>query len=204
MASRTGTGNSGKLQGTIFKKCDRAAHRPDSNKWCAAGTCQHTCDASQVDRCPHAWTLRYSVNGQQTEASFRDDIYKQKRVRYGTGLKKAQDAQLELTRGKRAEGQTYIAPKGGSANFGDAAEKFIDHLAVNERTLETYRSNYRKHVAQLLAHKTLAQAAVMHDEVADLLTVDMRKFSIGVRRTARMLITGTLDTAVKTGKIPAT
>jgi hypothetical protein len=29
-----------------------------------------------------------------------------KRVRYGTGLRKAQDAQLELTRGKRAEGQT--------------------------------------------------------------------------------------------------
>lgn len=38
---------------------------------------------------------------------------------------------LELTRGKRAEGQTCIAPKGGSANFGDAAERHISHLAVS-------------------------------------------------------------------------
>jgi hypothetical protein len=52
------------------------------------------------------------VNGKQVEESFRDDTDARKRVRYGTGLKKAQDRQLELTRGKRAEGQTYIAPKG--------------------------------------------------------------------------------------------
>ena len=30
--------------GTIFKKCDRSNHRPDSNKGCASATCQHTCD----------------------------------------------------------------------------------------------------------------------------------------------------------------
>jgi hypothetical protein len=27
----------------VFKKCDRADHKPDSNKACAATTCQHTC-----------------------------------------------------------------------------------------------------------------------------------------------------------------
>jgi hypothetical protein len=39
---------------------------------CAAETCQHTCAAP--DRRPHAWTLRYSVNGKQKEESFRDDM----------------------------------------------------------------------------------------------------------------------------------
>ena len=56
--------------GTIFKKCDQANHRPDSNKGCASSACQHTCD--NPDRCPHAWTLRYWVNGKQVEKSFRD------------------------------------------------------------------------------------------------------------------------------------
>jgi len=44
----------------------------------------------------------------QREKSFADEIDTQKRVRYGTGLKKAQDFQLELTRGKRAQGKTYV------------------------------------------------------------------------------------------------
>jgi hypothetical protein len=30
--------------GTIFKKCDRGNHNPDSNKNRAGGTCQHSCD----------------------------------------------------------------------------------------------------------------------------------------------------------------
>jgi hypothetical protein len=43
--------------GTIFKKCDRGNHRPDSNMGCASSTCQHTCD--NPERCSHAWTPRY-------------------------------------------------------------------------------------------------------------------------------------------------
>lgn len=194
-------GNGTKLQGTIFKKCDRAAHKPNTNRACAVGTCQHTCDTFAVERCPHAWTLRYSAGGKQVEESFRDDMDKHKRVKYGTGLKKAQDAQLELTRGKRAEGQTYIAPKGGGANFGEACEKFIDHMAVNERSRQNYLSNYRTHVKPVFAHRSLAQVAVAYDAVADLLTVTMKGRSIDARRKTRMLITGTLDVAVKTGKI---
>jgi integrase len=201
MARKGGNGNSGKLQGTIFKKCDRAAHRPQSNRQCAAGTCQHTCEPSAVERCPHAWTLRYSASGKQVEESYRDDMDARKRVQYGTGLKKAQDAQLELTRGKRAEGQTFIAPKGGSANFGDAAERCISHMAVSERSREAYLSNYRNHVRPVFGHKTIAQVAIAHDEAADLLTVTMRDRSADARRKTRMIITGTLDVAVKTGKI---
>ena len=55
------------VQATVFKKCDRSHHKPDSNKGCAAGTCQHTCEAWQVPNCPHKWTVRYSVNSRQRE-----------------------------------------------------------------------------------------------------------------------------------------
>ncbi len=104
-------GRSGKLQATVFKKCSREFHRPETNKQCACGTCQHTCEPSGTERCRHAWTVRYNVNGVQRDKSFRDEIDAGKRVQYGTGLKKAQDFQLELTRGKRAQGKTYIDPR---------------------------------------------------------------------------------------------
>jgi integrase len=188
-----------KLQGTIFKKCDMAAHKPESNKACAAGTCQHTCTAP--DKCPHAWTLRYFVNGKQKEESFRDDMDAKKRVRYGTGLKKAQDAQLELTRGKRAEGQTYIAPTGGKDNFGKACEAFIAAMACADNTRLTYLGAYSTWVKPAMGHLTLAQAANAHDTAEKLITVKMAHLSPVRRRTARLLVTGVLDKAVKTGKI---
>jgi hypothetical protein len=56
--------------GTIFKKCDLSNHKPETNKACVAGTCQHTC--GQPEKCPHAWTLRYTLNGNsEDEASQR-------------------------------------------------------------------------------------------------------------------------------------
>jgi integrase len=188
-----------RLQGTIFKKCDMSAHKPQSNKACAAETCQHTCAAP--DRCPHAWTLRYSVNGRQKEESFRDDMDDKKRVRYGTGLRKAQDAQLELTRGKRAEGQTYITPTGGKEKFGEACEAFIAAMACADNTRTGYRDTYRKWVKPAMGHLTLARAANAHDTAEELITVKMAHLSPVRRRTARLLITGVLDKAVKTGKI---
>jgi len=54
--------------GTIFKKCDRSNHRPDSNKGCASSTCQHTCD--NPERCQRAWTLRSLMPG----ARWRRDV----------------------------------------------------------------------------------------------------------------------------------
>src|SRR5580693_4137224 len=99
MSRRAGTGNNGKLQATILKKCDRTYHRPVTNKLCSSGACHHTCEASEIDRCRHAWTVRYTVNGVQRDKSFRDEMDARKRVQWGTGLKKAQDFQLELTRG---------------------------------------------------------------------------------------------------------
>jgi hypothetical protein len=107
----------GTLQAIIVKKCSRENHRPETNKQCATGTCQHTCEPGEIERCAHAWTVRYCVNGVQREKSFRDEIDAAKRVKHGTGLKKAQDFQLELTRGKRAQGKTYTDPKLAEESF---------------------------------------------------------------------------------------
>ena len=71
MSRRAGTGNNGRLQAIIFKKCDRGYHRPQTNKQCAGGTCQHTCEPSAIERCHHAWTVGYSVNGVRRNKSFR-------------------------------------------------------------------------------------------------------------------------------------
>jgi hypothetical protein len=76
--------------GTIFKKCDRKGHKPNSNKRCAAGACQHTCD--NPEKCSHAWMLRYIVGGKQREASFHDEIRGGRTV-YGSGRKLTQDCQ---------------------------------------------------------------------------------------------------------------
>jgi hypothetical protein len=58
--------------GVVFKKCDMAGHKPDSNKACGSGTCQHTC--ADPDKCAHAWTLRYWADGRQRERSFKDEV----------------------------------------------------------------------------------------------------------------------------------
>ena len=52
MSRRAATGNNGKLQATVLKKCDRTYHRPATNKLCAAGTCQHTCLPSGIETVP--------------------------------------------------------------------------------------------------------------------------------------------------------
>ena len=111
--------------GTIFKKCGRKGHKPNSNKRCAAGACQHTCE--NPEKCSHAWTLRYSAGGKQREASFHDEIRSGRTV-YGSGEKLAQDFQLKLTLDKRAGEKTFPDyGKSSKASFGDAAEAFISH-----------------------------------------------------------------------------
>jgi integrase len=185
--------------GVVFKKCDRAGHKPDSNKACGAGTCQHTC--SDPEKCSHAWTLRYWADGRQRERSFRDEVRNGRTV-YGSGKKLAQDAQLKLTVDKRSGDKTFADyAKLGKANFGAAAEAFISRLAVNERSRDSYLSAYRTHVRPVFGDYTIARVANDRDGVLDLLTVTMKEFSISVRRNARMIITGTCDEAVKAGKI---
>lgn len=185
--------------GVVFKKCDRANHKAESNKACAAGTCQHTCD--DVERCSHGWTLRYWADGRQRERSFKDEVRGGRTV-YGSGRKLAQDAQLKLTVDKRAGDKTFADyTTAGKASFGDAALAHIARLAVNENSRRGYRSNYNKYVGPAFGGRTLAQVANDRDGVMDLLTVTMKDLSITPRRMARMIITGTLAEAVKAGKI---
>ena len=119
------------VQATIFKKCDRDGHRPETNKGCAAGTCQHTCEPSQVENCPHKWTVRYSAHSRQREQSF------------GT-LTEAQTFQLTLSTGKQTQGRMFVDPRAGIVEFLPLCDAYIDGMAkANANSKATYRSNFR-------------------------------------------------------------
>ena len=185
--------------GIIFKKCDLTLHKPDTNRACRAGTCQHTCKTP--DKCGHAWTLRYWAAGRQREQSFRDDTDDHGRVQYGTGRRKARDAQLKIEHDKRAEGQTFIDPKSGREDFGKAVDIWISRLACSDGTRIVYVSVAGKWVKPAFACRTVAQVAGDRDRVADLLAVDMAHLSVARRKAARRLVTGVLGEAVTAGKI---
>jgi integrase len=186
--------------GVVFKKCDRAAHRPDTNKACASDTCQHTC--SDIERCPHAWTLRYWVNGKQRERSFKDQVGGRGRVQYGSGKRLAVDAQLKLTHDKRAEGVTFVDhAKTGRENFGQACDRWIDRLPVGPTSKENYRTILNAHIRPVLGDRTVAQVAGDRDAVVDLLTGRMGHLSYTRRTAGRMIIVGTVDEAVKAGRL---
>ncbi len=187
--------------GVIFKKCDISNHRPETVKQCVSGICQHTCPPGDVEKCKHAWTLRYWVNGKQLEKSFRDEL-RNGRVVYGSGRKLAQDFQLKLTVDKRS-GDVTFAQHGrtGRENFGEAAEAFISRLPVGDGSKYHYLSVYRKHVRPVFGDMTLAQVANDRDGVADLLAVTMKNLSNTPRQQARYVVVGTVDEAVKAGRL---
>jgi integrase len=187
--------------GTIFKQCARSSHKPDSNKKCANDTCQHTCD--KPEKCSHAWTLRYWVNGKQLEKSFKDTTHPTTgRVNYGSGKKLAQDFQLKLTVDKRAGDITFADhSKAAKQNFGEAAEAHIARMAVGENSKEHYLSAYRTHVKPVFGGMTLAQVAKDRDGVSDLLTIKMKDLSDALRHQVRMIIIGTCDEAIKADKL---
>jgi integrase len=185
--------------GVILKKCDRELHKPDSNRACASGTCQHTCE--RPGRCGHAWTLRYWANGRQREQSFKDDLDGQGRVKYGSGERKAKDARLKITHDKRADGASFVDPRSGREDFCLAVDKWIDRHPVGESTRVRYRDTARKWVKAKFAGRSVAQVASDRDGVADLLAADMGHLSVTKRRQARTIITGTIGEAVNAGKL---
>jgi hypothetical protein len=149
----------------------------------------------------HAWTLRYRADGKQRERSFKDEV-RHGRTVYGSGRKLAQDAQLKLTVDKRAGDKTFAGyVQAGRASFGAAAEAFIARLQVNDRSRDSYLSTCNKHVGPVFGGRALARVAGDRDGVLDLLTVAMAGLSVSPRRQARMVIEGTLDEAVKAGKL---
>ena len=177
--------------GVIFKKCDLSNHRPETVKQCVSGTCQHTCPPAAAEKCKHAWTLRYWVNGKQVEKSFKDEI-RNGRVSYGSGRKLAQDFQLKLTVDKRSGDVTFASHgRTGRQNFAEAAEAFISRLPIGDNSKHHYLSVYGKHVKPVFGDMTLAQVANDRDGVMDLLAVSMKRLSNTSRQQARYVIVGT-------------
>jgi Phage integrase family len=187
---KTSTAANALIQATIVKKCDRTNHRPDSNKQCANGTCQHTCDPAQAGHCAHKWTVRYSVSSRQREQSF-------------TTLTGAQTFQLTLSTGKQTQGQMFTDPRAGLVKFLPLCGPFIDKIArASASTKATYRSNFgNPAVTRLLHDRSVAEAARMDDEVKHLLNITLGTYSDDYRGVVRRIITGTLDECVRKGTI---
>jgi hypothetical protein len=207
-------GPKGRLEGTIFKKCDRSNHHPERSKACAArdagaanGRCQHTCDPSQVEACRHAWTVRYCAAGRQREESFDDELYPgTKRVKPNSGLRKAQDFQLKLSTGKREQGRSFTDPKEAEASFTAAAAQFITtsaRLKASDGTRKIYLGLLNGDITDAFDGRTLAQMATQEaaDEVATFLNVTIAHRSMVRRQHARMIIVWTMDAAVNADKI---
>ncbi len=161
MPHRASTAQNALVQATIFKKCDRSYHKPDSNKGCANGTCQHTCEAGQVAGRAHKWTVRYSVNSRQREQSF------------GT-LTDAQTFQLTLSTGKQTQGAMFTDPRAGIVAFLPLCDAYVEGMArANAKSKATYRSNFANPaVRALLEGKSVLEVARMDAEVKTLLKQD--------------------------------
>jgi len=191
MSRKAPEGRNQLVQGTIKKKCDRTFHRPESNQGCANGACQHTCEPSQIQGCAHKWTVMYSVASRQREKSFES-------------LTDAQTFQLTLSTGKRTQGSLFVDPKAGSTPFAPLCDRYIAGMAkANAASKATYRSNFANpEVTKLLAGKSVADVAVMDDEVKTLLNVTLGSYSDDYRGNVRRIIAGTLDECVRKGVIP--
>jgi integrase len=147
--------------------------------------------------------LRYWVNGKQVEKSFKDKQNPSNgRVDYGSGRKLARDWQLKVTVDKRSGDIAFTDhSKSGKQNFGESVESFISRLPVSDASKYHYRSVYLKHVKPVFGDMTLTQVASDRDGVMDLLAVKMKHLSNTPRQQARYVIVGTLDEAVKAGKL---
>jgi integrase len=179
------------VQGIIKKKCDRAYHRPGSNKGCANGTCQHTCGAAQVAECAHKWTVVYSVSSRQREQSFAT-------------LTEAQTFQLTLSTGKQTQGAMFTDPRAGIVAFLPLCGAYIDGMAkAGPRTKAIYRSNFANPaVTRLLRGKSVLEVARMDAEVKQLLNTTLGGYQDEYRGNVRRVITGTLDECVRRGTLP--
>ena len=191
MTRKLVNGQNSLLQAAIIKKCDRGYHKPGSNKGCAAGTCQHTCDPAQVPDCPHKWTVRYSVNSRQREQSF------------GT-LTDAQTFQLTLSTGKQTQGAMFTDPRAGIVEFLPLCGPYIDGMAkAGPRTKAIYRSNLANPaVTKLLQGKSVLEVARMDAEVKHLLNTTLGRYQDEYRGNVRRIIVGTLDECVRRGTLP--
>jgi integrase len=191
MAGKAASAANATVEAVILKKCDRTYHRPETNKKCANGACQHTCEPGRTEACAHKWTVRYSVSSRQREQSF-------------TGLADARTFQLELSSSKKTQGQMFTDPRAGHVPFLPLCGKYVDGLEkASPATKNTYKSNFgNPAVTEALTGKSVLEVAKMRDEVKTLLNKSLATYSDDYRGNIKRIILGTLDECVNAGMIP--
>lgn len=135
-------------------------------------------------RKPH--TVRHWVDGRQRERSFAT-------------AREARDFQIKTDHDTRA--RIFVDDRGGREAFGPAAEKWLASRPLAQSSRDAYAAVYRTHVEPGLGSRTLASVAQDRDAIVALLTRDMAALSHTRRTKARLIITGTLDEAVRSGKL---
>ena len=109
--------------GTVFKKCDKSNHRPDSNKGLRVFHLPAHVRTTR-ERCQHAWTLRYWVNGKQIEKSFKDKQHPSTgRVDYGSGPQARARLAAQAHRGQALPVDVVLhgpQARAGKAELGEA------------------------------------------------------------------------------------
>jgi len=97
---------------------------------------------------------------------------------------------------------SFTDPKAAKGSFGAACETWIARWPCAPRSREAYLSTLRKHVQPVLGSRSIGSVAADRGAVSELLAVTMGDLGISTRRQARMIITRTLDEAVRAGVLP--
>lgn len=129
----------------------------------------------------------YTEEGKQRESSFKTKAA-------------AKDFLVKLEHDTRAG--TFVDPKLGTESFTVACERYIGQLAAAPETKRAYRSVLSNHVEPVLGGRTLRQVGADRDGITGLLNVTLAGLSDSRREIARAVIAGTLDEAVRGGKLP--
>jgi integrase len=163
--------------GRVFKKCD-----PKDT-----GRCR---DGGSVKTCRHGWTYRWF----------------DQRLHYETFSTKAlaEDKQAQVWRDKRAGEQTFTRKGRGAELFVTYCAEWIERGQLRgESTKVIYRSVLRK-VAPKLEGRTLAWVADHPREITDLIvSFKTAPDAQSYVRSARLVIVGCVNTAVKDKDIPS-
>jgi integrase len=134
------------------------------------------------------WSVQwYDGTGKRREAAFRTN-------------REAKDFKIKLEHDQR-EG-TFVDPWLGREPFGDAASRWLGALAVAPETRRVYQSVLNNHVLPTLGERALGQVAQDREGTAQLLNQSLAGLSRQRREIARLVITGTLDEAVRAARLP--
>ncbi len=134
------------------------------------------------------WSVQwYDGAGKRREAAFRTN-------------REAKDFKIKLEHDQR-EG-TFVDPRLGREPFGEAARRWLGSLAVAPETRRAYQSVLNNHVLPTLGDRALRQVAQDREGTAELLNQSLAELSRQRREIARLVITGTLDEAVRAARLP--